>query len=131
MDSGFLRVLVLDSHEISKDDDIWDDDVPSFLGRHHRRAGLDVRNATLNSRDADEIAESERLLQEQKNARNEVLKNTLKCKTDRNGADTWHLDQIRGLKRRSNYGDRDQTPDLNTSGCPCSPAVDDLEAFLS
>jgi hypothetical protein len=37
-------------------------------------------NIPLNSRNADEITQSERLLQEQDNAREEVLKNILKCK---------------------------------------------------
>jgi len=45
----------------------------------------------------DETA-SQRLLQQQENAREEVLKNILKCEAYGNSSDTQYLDQIRGLK---------------------------------
>ena len=85
-------------HGIRENRGVRNNDLPSFFRRHDRRTGLYVGNIPLNSRNADEITQSERLLQQQENAREEVLKNILKCKTYSNCADAQHLDQIRGLK---------------------------------
>ena len=60
--SGFLRIVVFDVHGIGKDNGVWNDDVPSLLGLHDRRASLNVGTFPLYTRDSDEIAYSERLL---------------------------------------------------------------------
>jgi hypothetical protein len=66
---------------IPKDYGVRNDDLPSFFCRHDRCAGLYIGDVPLNSRNADEVTQSERFLQQQENAGKEVLKNILKCKT--------------------------------------------------
>jgi hypothetical protein len=77
---------VTHGHGIRKDHRIWNDDLPSFLCRHDRGTRLYVGNISLDSRNTDEITQSERLLKQQQNAREEVLKNILKCETYGNSA---------------------------------------------
>jgi hypothetical protein len=78
--SGFLRVVVAHGHGIRKNGGIWNNDLPSFFRLQDRRTGLYIGNIPFNSRNADEITQCERLLQQQENAREEILKNILKCK---------------------------------------------------
>jgi len=125
-----FHLLAFDSHGIRKDNGVWNYDLPPLFGGHDRCAGLDIGNVSFDSCDADEIAESERFLQQQENACEEVLKNILKRKTDRNGADTQYFDQIRGLKGRSNDGDCDQETHKRDA-CVHEPCQEERYASMS
>src|SRR5262249_40657229 len=93
-----VSLYLVDGDGIGKNDGVGNDDIPSLFRSHNRRAGLDIRNMPLNPRDANKIAQSKRLLQQQEDSCKEILKDILKRKTYSHCSDSQHLNQISGLK---------------------------------
>ena len=62
--SGFVRVVVANSHGASEDDRIGDYDLSAVFCPYDGRAGSDIGNAAFNPRHADEIPEPKGLLEQ-------------------------------------------------------------------
>src|ERR1700730_14291449 len=97
-------------------DGIWYHYPPALLCGNDGCASLDIVNSSLDTCDANQVAQLKRLVHQQENTGKKVLKNVLECKAYRHAGDAQHLDEVGGSERWRHYGKCNQKSQDHDTG---------------
>ena len=107
---------MLDGHWAGKNESVGNNDLPALFRRDDGGARLNVVYSSLDTDDADQIADAKRLLKQQQDAREKVLENILEGEANRYGSDAENFDEIGSLKRRCDDRKGDEEAEDDDAG---------------